>query len=167
MRAKLARKWVVGMVLLLGLITVAGGWAAKRHRTTPNWRKAPDLTPSLSVKASSPASGVIAFQAAGTVTHPFRNPVLGWRVVVTRIGDVGEAGVAFREEYWDQRHTTRARKGVEARPALDERVPFRVPAGTYHVFVSLREDAGEVSAFGDALDTSHNVAGLSTYVDVK
>jgi hypothetical protein len=78
-----------------------------------------------------------------------------WESVGVRVFDDPEAG-----------EMVRARKRVEARPALKARL-IPLPAGSYSVFVAVREDAVEVRPDGSVAEPSTNVIGRAVEVDVR
>ncbi len=113
--------------------------------------------------ARSPAPGALAFGARAKVTGPFRDAVLWWAVEVRRYKDDGSLEVAWSHDYGEVPRQIRAAKGVTVQPELDEElVPMDLPAGTYHAFVGLREDAQGITRAGQVIEAAHLMVGRAS-----
>jgi len=162
-------RWVILAALAaLASVTTGGLWAAGRPRPKPVLVSAGPVA-TINMSAWSPSPGTLAIQATGTGMIDYRdNATLWWTVEVRRTLDDGSPSQTVWEHAFDDvAHYTTAKKGVEFKTVLKElRVPFVLPPGTYHAFVSLREDVG-VMREGELLDTSMPVAGrASNYIEV-
>jgi hypothetical protein len=159
-------KWLV--MLTAAWLMAAGvvGWALAGHRK-PRLRVIQHPAPSLTVRASSPAPGVIVVSAEARITHAFRDPVLWYAVDVRQVGkDADDWRSVWTHDYDAPAELVQARRGVEARPALAER-RIAVAPGLYSVLVSVKEDAGVLTADGLPAETSHGMIGDSAWVEVK
>jgi hypothetical protein len=158
------RRRLIVTAVVLGSLAVAGVLAAgprlaRRGRIT--------IHPSdeITVAAHSPAPGLPAFSARGVVGSHLRDAVYWWNVQITRHTAEG-LKPAWSREYDDMPFYTKARKGMRVPHALAEQ-RVNLPAGSYNVYIAVKEDVGEADIDGNIVATSMDVAGRSVVVEVK
>jgi hypothetical protein len=158
-------KWVLVSLVILGVGVVGWAWGSARPRRVPA-TVAP--IPVLTVRADSKEPGVVTVSAEARITLIHRDAVL-WYVVQAhrRTGpdDWDPAGTwAFDDA--EAGEMVRARERVEARPVLRAR-RLPLPAGSYSVFVEVREDAPEFRPDGSLAETSSSLVGRAVSVNVR
>lgn len=153
----------VGLVAMAAV--VAGGWAVSGYAGGPVAAAKADPAPEPRAVGDRPVAGPgrPGVCARAKVTGPFRDAVLWWAVEVRRYKDDGSLEVAWSHDYGEVPRQIRAAKGVTVQPELDEElVPMDLPAGTYHAFVGLREDAQGITRAGQVIEAAHLMVGRAS-----